>query len=227
MLSVIDNPWRRLPNQPDFVLPEDHDQVIEFNRCATPEGYFHLNLIPEPFLGLPDAPVVLLGLNPGYTDEDDAHHKDPAFVARSRANLLHRESQYPFFLLDPAITAPGAAYWKAKLRRLTEKFGAETIARHTLCVEFTPYHSVGFRHERLKLPSQQYSFDLVRQAVSRGAVIVIMRGKRFWVAAVPELLDYGRLFGLNSWQAAYISPGNCPTGFERICEALSKYDANS
>jgi hypothetical protein len=221
-LSESINPWHGLPDRPDYVLPEDIEQLTNFNRRAKPEAYLHLNLIPEPFLGLPDALVVLLGLNPGYIDEDDAHHKDPAFMRRSRDNLLHLDSTYPFFLLDPAITAPGRRWWERKLRHLIERFGRETIAQRVLCVEYFPYHSRRFGHHKLVLPSQQYSFSLVRDAINREATIIVMRSKRIWLDAVPELNGYKRLCQLRNAQSPYISPRNCPVGFEAICLSISK-----
>ena len=42
-------------------------------------------MLPEPFVGHLDAPVVLLALNPGVSDGDFALHKEDAFQRRVRA----------------------------------------------------------------------------------------------------------------------------------------------
>jgi len=41
------------------------------------------------------------------------------------------------------------------------------------------------------LESQEYAFSLVRNAMERAAAIVIVRGARHWIGAVPELHRYG------------------------------------
>jgi len=207
-VRLSQNPWLELPSQPPYVLPVDRSAVETFNAKARPDVFLHLQLIPEPFLGDPDAPVVLLGLNPGYTPEkDDEHHRDPAFVQRSRDNLTHRPSQYPFFLVNPAITAPGAGYWRSKLGYLIKEFNAETVARSFLCVEFTPYHSVKFGFRR-RLTSQEYSFNLVRRALSRSAIVIVMRARSEWLKALPELIKYDRIYRVNSFQNPYVTPAN-------------------
>lgn len=140
MADLPTKPWSALPNEPDYVLPEDAADVAVFNRSARPEHRLHLELLPEPFLGNLDAPIVLLNLNPGFVSEDVEHHKQPTFIARSLDNLLHRPAKFPFFLLDPNITAPGNQWWTRRLRSLTACCDLETVARRVLCVEFVPYH---------------------------------------------------------------------------------------
>ncbi len=65
MFNLPPNPWLHLPMTAPFVLAEDAPLVERFNLTASPDHRLDLTLLPEPFLGLPSAPVVLLGLNPG------------------------------------------------------------------------------------------------------------------------------------------------------------------
>jgi hypothetical protein len=58
---------------------------------------------------------------------------------------------------------------------------------------FSPYRSRSFAKLSAILDSQLYGFHLVRAAISRGAEIVLMRSKRLWFDAVPELRTYERL----------------------------------
>jgi hypothetical protein len=47
------NPWRRLPDEPPFVLAEDKDAVLAFNDEARQKGHPHLlnlQIIPVPFV---------------------------------------------------------------------------------------------------------------------------------------------------------------------------------
>ena len=65
---MTDNPWQRLPDRPPFVLPEDAAVVREFNAQVTEHFFLRVDdLLPEPFVGDPKAPVVLLGTNPRFS----------------------------------------------------------------------------------------------------------------------------------------------------------------
>jgi hypothetical protein len=219
--GVITNPWLSLPAAAPYVLPEDRALVERYNRGA-PESYrIQLGVLPEPFLGRPDAPVVLLALNPGYSDGDPAVHASPRFAAHARANLAHAARHYPFYLLDPANDGPGRQWWRRRLKTLLEEFPEERVASALLCVEYFPYHSRRFRAAGLALPSQRYGFGLVRRALARGAVVVCMRARTLWTAAVPELGAPGRLLVLRTPQNVAVSPRNCPDGYGQIRRALA------
>jgi hypothetical protein len=163
---------------------------------------------------------VVLGLNPGFKDVDRTHHRDARFAELSRGNLLHEEAAYPFYLLDPTIKR--TKYWERKLRRLIDRFGSSLVARKVLCVEFFPYHSKRFKPSKLALLSQQYSFSLVSRAIKRGAVILQMRGDRYWSRKFPELATYPQLYKPNSIQNPTVSPRNFPKGFDAAVTALSR-----
>jgi len=185
---------------------------VKFNENTE----LHFELLPEPFLGNPLAPVVLLNLNPGYSPDDITYHRQPAFIKLSRANLNHQLSDYSFYLLNPSVSAPGRVWWDKKLRSLIRDTSREILANNLTCVEFFPYHSIKFGYHNLHLPSQEYSFYLVRQAMARNAVIILMRSRNLWLSAIPELADYPLLFSLLSVQNPTISPRNCPDGYTFI-----------
>lgn len=219
--SDMDNPWVNLPHAAPYVLPTDRDAINAFNHRARPEHMVHLELLPEPFLGAPTSPVVLLSLNPGYSPDDLQPHQDPTFQALSRASLEHAPTRYPFLLLNPEIEAPGRRWWESKLARLIEARGRETVARNVLCVEYFPYHSYRFAHGTLQVPSHAYSIRLVREALQRRALIVAMRAERIWRQAIPELADYPDLYRLRNPQNVVISERNCPEGYATILSALT------
>lgn len=216
------NPWPDLPLEPPYALQSDRPILERFNQDARPEHVIHLDLLPEPFLGAPDAPVVLLGLNPGFAPEDRVPHSDPTFQALSRAQLCHAPSPYPFLLLNPTVQAPGRRWWEAKLARLLEACGRERVTRGILCVEYFSYHSRRFAHAKIRVPSQAYSFSLVRAALRREALIVLMRAERLWLETIPELAAYRRLFRLRSRQNVVLSAANCPDGFDAVVAALQR-----
>jgi hypothetical protein len=198
-----------MPRHAPFVLDEDRKAVESFNRKAKPEHQIDVGLIPEPFLGNPEAPVVLLSLNPGWSPDDSKWHADPAFREASFANLEHKPVKYPLFLLDPRFAAPGCEYWAKKLRTVIDITGREACARHVLIVEYFPYHSKKAGNLPSTWSSQLYSFRLVKLAVRRGARVIALRGERKWTEAVPELAKSDSFSVVSSIQSAAVSPNNC------------------
>jgi hypothetical protein len=70
------------------------------------------------------------------------------------------------------------------------------------------------------LPSQAYSFSLVRRAIERGAEIVVMRSKRLWFEAIPELARYGRTHLGSNPRSPFLSPGNLKQSYVSIASRL-------
>ena len=218
----MENPWRNLPNTAPFVLKEDHPHVEKFNTTAKPDHYtLRLDAFPGPFMGNPEAPLVLLTLNPGFDEGDIVG--DIKGMWRNIQTMRHEDMEYPFFLLDPSIKeSPGYGWWYKRLRLLIEQYDVKFIANNLLNVEFFPYpskHAAGFHREKL-LPSQAYGFELVKKAMERKAVIIVFRAFRPWINAVPGLENYNRLYQLRSSQSTYITPNNCPDGYPEITKLL-------
>jgi hypothetical protein len=233
MTRAMQNPWQQLPRRKPFVLGEDREQIESFNLHARGQHQIQLGIFPEPFLGRPKAPVVLLNLNPGYNAKaDPIHHKKPLFARRSRENLLHAEVDYPFYLIGPGLVhlRERTAWWDKKMRCLLEdkRLGhsaesrSKMVANGVLCVEYFPYHSRKFNHQKLRVPSQEYSFLLVREAIRREAVILLMRGKKFWCREIDELNSYPGLYISNSPQNPAISPANFCEGYSIAIDAIRR-----
>lgn len=100
------NPWSELPKTVPFVLPGDEGMIDVFNgkRPEADKGRIHLTPIPEPFLGRPDAKLVLLNLNPRYNPENLGFYgwRCP-LVKAARLNLIHAALPYPFWTLHPGF----------------------------------------------------------------------------------------------------------------------------
>jgi hypothetical protein len=218
---VDDNPWRQLPKVPPYILLDDEPYVRDFNLRVGPTSARYVQvkeLLPEAYLGIRNAPVILLSNNPGIGKRIDYR---TAFASRIRENLLHEQTDWPFPFLHPEFQGP---WWRSKLKELIREFDLQTIARSVFNVVYFPYASRRFGHGELGsvLRSQKYSFRLVKEAVNRNAVIVRMRRgedkRKLWVKAVPELENYPRLYCVNSQNAA-VSRNNCDN-FEDIVEAI-------
>ena len=194
------NPWTLLPSSAPYILPCDAQAVADFNARAGDRHRLQTSVLPEPYLGNPMAPVVLLNLNPGWNAaHDPINHARPQFIHRNRQNLLHESHPFPFYLLDPDLLPHRTPWWDRRLKQLITATSREVVARGVFCAEYFPYHSKSFKKGAL-LPSQEYTFDLVRRAIERGAVVLLMRSKRLWLDAVPKLVSYDRLFEANSSQ---------------------------
>src|SRR5690348_8054992 len=97
------NPWTALPRSAPYVLATDVDPIARFNATARAPFRIELGLMPEPFVGRVDAPIVLLTLNPGVSADDFALHGDEAFRSRVRRCHVQGAMEYPNYYLDPEI----------------------------------------------------------------------------------------------------------------------------
>ncbi len=203
---AAENPWGSLPAEPPYVLPMDREGVAAHKeRLATlsPERrkalQLRTELLPTPFVGDPDAPVVLLNLNPGYSDRDPGDYAERTFRNAAVENLTHAVSGLPFFPIDPRFDATSSYdWWAARLREIMEAAGSDNVARSLFCVQAFPYHSVGFDSwlwdsARLyeSFPSQRYTAHLLSEAVERGAMIIGLRSgkdaRNYWGSTMPDL----------------------------------------
>lgn len=219
--STIATEWVNQKSRDGYILESDRLQVVKFNEHAKEQKRFILDLLPEPYLGKPDAPIFLLNKNPGFGEEDYAFYKMSGVVQSWQNNILHQPQEYPFYLLNPDYAKiNGGKWWSAILKPLVALANAKTVASQVCCIEFFPYHSRSFDKRVGIVPSQEYNFQLVRRAIAQNAIIVIMRGRHDWQACVPELQSYKHSYTLNSPQNVTVSERNCPNGFPKIARFL-------
>ena len=135
---MVTNPWHELPTRPPYVLPDDQPHVDEFNQRLRPNHKHFLQLdriLPEPFMGRRDAPVILLSNNPGLGLPNPGKAVTPRecsdFAAKMRKNLLHEVTDFPFLPLDPAFPR---GWWHSKLKALIEHFDEPVVAMNVLNV---------------------------------------------------------------------------------------------
>jgi len=196
------NPWSELAPEPRYVLPCDCRGIASLNqRIAAKEESSAINdqSIPEPFIGDPrSATVILLNLNPGDSAEDPNTHRNPQFREALLRNLRHEPQDCPFFALNPDFAWTGCGkWWRAHLRELLDKANLEpaTVGRRLCVIEWFPYHSRNAKALPRKpaCPSQDYSFQLAKQALERKQLVVGMRARKRWTdvdkrfASIPYL----------------------------------------
>jgi hypothetical protein len=214
------NPWASLPTTGPRACPADLPALKAFNVAAAPKHRFDLSLYPEPFFGSQHASVVLLTLNPGWHAEDSQTHSQPMFVDLAVRSLTHALHPYPFLHLQPNAQWPGARWWRQRARELIEATTFDAVAKQIACVQFVPYHSPEFARSSPSLPSQAYSFGLVRAAMARGAEIVVLRSRKLWLDAIPELQTYARLHMARNPRSPYLSRGNLGSAWMPLVQRL-------
>lgn len=220
MVPAGGNPWAAIPRAPAYVLPSDKLFIDVFNKDAANDLRVRCDLVPEPFFGPFNAPVVVLLLNPGVDKGDVRAHADRELRDALMRNLLREDTEMPHVHLHPDAEHPGAKWWKSSAKALSS-LAQQRLAERLLAIEYFPYHSATFGHGSLRLPSQEFSFELVRRAIMRDAVIVMGRGRRLWFGAVPELANCGKLLSLASERRFTLSSRNLgDQGFEQLCTAI-------
>lgn len=165
-------------------------------------------LPPVPFIGNPKARVVVLSLNPGFSEQDAADHQIRAFWEAVIGNLTHEVAGSVFFPIDPRFETTAAyRWWTQKLRPLIEDVDFASVDNGVFCVEAYPYHSRKLAG-RPDVPSQAYTRSLLLERIAEGAFIIGMRSRRHWETAVPELQSYSAVHWLRNPQNPTISPRN-------------------
>lgn len=229
----MENPWKKFKcKKPPYLLDEDEKIILDFNEKEEriPKHKIDTNSLPVPFQGDPfKAKVILLQLNPGSdvppgleNEEDIALKVFPKLKKDILKNIKHEKLVYPFYDLNPDYSLYGGfRYWlKVWQHFIKNRNDYKRISRKICCIEFFPYHSKNYRHFSKQLECQKYNFDLVEHAIKRNALIVIMKGKRFWYGQVKGLENYKRRINLKSISPILSKNNINGNGFELIKQAL-------
>lgn len=218
------NPWLRLPDTAPYVLPEDEAAVARFNwrLPADDERRIDLELVPEPFIGYQDAPVLILMHNPGKAPGDQAMFSQLSIARASRQSITAPGGTPMYTLAAEMAGTPAGAYYRDALKGFRNPGRSwQDLAEKVLFVEQHGYHSTRSSSIPGGLPSQEFGFALVRQAMKQHRVIVIGLAASKWYAAIPGLDEYSRKVTKNSPQTRALSRGNLgEAGFNMISTAL-------
>jgi hypothetical protein len=223
---AIPNPWVDLPERPPFVAPIDADLVERLSSRLKGDYQLRLDLRPQPWTGdINLAEVFVLALNPGFAEQDYADLADSDYSEQWRLALTFG-TRTPFYLLDPAFRATsGSLWWRRRFRDLIEEVGIEAVSRKIICVEHFPYKSVKYAPLGIDLPTQRYSFEIVREAVRQGKPVVIMRSHRIWFDSVQELRAYPYIRLSNNRSPHLNRTQMTAAQFTRLCEVLRGWSA--
>ena len=114
----LPNPWMELPSRAPYVLSSDRPFVEAFNKHADEAKRLDLNLLPEPFIGNRSAPLVVLGLNPGWNEQNSENYSTPARPHAILANLRDEpEGQVHYALTPEFASTPVGEWWRRCVRQ--------------------------------------------------------------------------------------------------------------
>jgi hypothetical protein len=220
----LENPWIGFQYSDKMVLGMDLASVTQHNQSSKLEYQFLLHLAPEPWIGNLQGNLLVLYSNPGATKENlnkVLQPKHNLVMEKSIRNLNQTNLEFPHFHFDPELDGTeGALWYKAKYKWLIESTSMNAVAKNLVTCELAPYHSVKWKIPKIMPPSQEFTYQVIRDAISREAVILLARTPRVWLQNIPELSRYPYVFKPNSINAS-ISPNNYPAGFEKIVKAIS------
>jgi len=224
-MKDLRNPWLNFQISESMIHELDRDSVDNHNSKVESKYRFLAHLAPEPWIGNPEAEVLVLLANPGATagDLSGKLQKNRDLInSLSIRNLKGELTEYPHFFFDPQLLGTDGYIWYTKrFKHLIEATSQGNVAKKIMSCELVPYHSFSWKKPKDMPATQKYTFNLVKQAIERGAVILIGRGKKDWFENVPSLKKYSKYFQPASPQCAYVSPKNYGKNFNKIVEAIS------
>jgi len=218
------NPWLTIDRSAaPFVVGSDIERLQVYSasrRGKSANHQLNLTVVPEPWCGpLLAAAVVVLSGNPHW-DERDESLPEVAYE-RMWENLSGERSM---FWLDPDLLGTTGSEWYRTrlLKNVLEHCEPQAVAARVALVDFIGYRSRQWDHS-LRLPSQEFTVQAVREVMRRGGVIVLSRGRAPWFSLIPELVNYRHLFINSSPQQVRLSPNNTsPEGFDAIVTAMQQ-----
>jgi len=215
----MENPWLDLDTTNNkFVAKCDISYINNYVRNGKKK--IRLDFIPHPYMGNPFTAVVYLLLGNPNIFNDDSYNKIESNIYIE--NLQHKINDYPLYWLNPIYKESKCyKWWIDRLRYLDGGTDRKIVTNRVFEVEYYAYYSNKF-HNTIKLPSQEYSFHLIKQAISDGKIIIIARNKESWYSAIPALRNYINKYELKNPRNVIISPNNIigQDNFDKIIKKL-------
>lgn len=207
------NPWSNITIHDTIA---DCDKPLINSLPSRIQSRIERRTLPEPYHGNPDASVYLLSGNPLANELDLRYITVPAYEKDIKDELLHINTDFlwlrtPETIVDVnGVPYPGYKYWKDRTKQLR----AVKAMPNLFCIEAFPYHTLHANDFKAigTLPSDQYTNEMIEDAIDSGKLIVLMRCKSHWLDRVPRLKTYNNAFDLNSNQSVYLTHGNMTDG---------------
>ena len=204
MIELIENPWLNISWE-NGIAEIDKEYLTKFSCFEK----IQKNTLPEPYTGDVRSNVYCLNLNLGDAcvcdDSEPQIKKD--FEEYTQKTLRHEINYNMWFRLKDTA---GYDWWQQKTKELREYKKGQYP--RMFVIEYFPYHTVKGTYFPRKLPSYEYSNQLIRQAMAENKYIVIMRHRKEWLQRISGLEEYERLAYLNSPENPCLTKNNYKPG---------------
>ena len=204
MIELIENPWLNISWE-NGIAEIDKEYLTKFSCFEK----IQKNTLPEPYTGDVRSNVYCLNLNLGdaCVCDDSEPQLKKRFEEYTQKTLRHEINYNMWFRLKDTA---GYDWWQQKTKELREyKKGQDP---RMFVIEYFPYHTVKGTYFPRKLPSYEYSNQLIRQAMAENKYIVIMRHRKEWLQRISGLEEYERLAYLNSPENPCLTKNNFKHG---------------
>ena len=204
MIELIENPWLNISWE-NGIAEIDKEYLTKFSCFEK----IQKNTLPEPYTGDVNSNVYCLNLNPGSACvcDDSEPQLKKRFEEYTQKTLRHEINYNMWFRLKDTA---GYDWWQQKTKELREYKKGQYP--RMFVIEYFPYHTVKGANFPRKLPSYEYSNQLIRQAMAENKYIVIMRHRMEWLQRISGLEEYERLAYLNSSRRPYLTKNNFKPG---------------
>ena len=202
MIELIENPWLNISWE-NGIAEIDKEYLTKFSCFEK----IQKNTLPEPYTGDVKSNVYCLNLNPGdaCVCDDSEPQLKKRFEEYTQKTLRHEINYNMWFRLKETA---GYDWWQQMTKELCEN-------PRMFVIEYFPYHTVKGTYFPRKLPSYEYSNQLIRQAMAENKYIVIMRHRKEWLQRISGLEEYERLAFLNNPRRPYLTKNNFKHGGPR------------
>lgn len=202
MIELIENPWLNISWE-NGIAEIDKEYLTKFSCFEK----IQKNTLPEPYTGDVKSNVYCLNLNPGdaCVCDDSEPQLKKRFEEYTQKTLRHEINYNMWFRLKETA---GYDWWQQMTKELCEN-------PRMFVIEYFPYHTVKETYFPRKLPSYEYSNQLIRQAMAENKYIVIMRHRKEWLQRISGLEEYERLAYLNNPRRPYLTKNNFKHGGPR------------
>jgi len=216
----LGNPWLDLKKiNGEYVAECDRGHVSSLKYDLA------FDTLPWPYMGDPEnAAVYVLSkstIHKHALEVGDGEQREKAI----RNNLAHSHpGRLPLLQMDPEFNGTGfQEWWRDKLRYVIHETSEEAVARFMFVAQYIPYSHKNKIDKPPELPSQKYTFALVRKAMAAGKTIVLMYPKREWYEAIPQLESYEKCYTLlNPINGIENNNINGNGNFENIIQTIKK-----
>ena len=211
----MENPWLNFcpkENEPKF-HDLDRAHVQAFNKGLEGHNEYTLaeHLEPYPYMGNPNANVFVLLANPGINkrETDPNYRTNSEYVKRNLRNLKHESADsFLSWVHSPYNPEMESDWLIPRIRKVVHETSLERVSTGLFLINFHAYNSKSWYPIPYTFETQRYSFHLVSEAMTRGALIIMSRNILGWFTAIPGLYDYKNRVTFVSSRSVHISQEN-------------------